>query len=312
MCCGEENNLMGKNKKNLVYIIIILSIITFGIYDYFNGNSLLCSIVNDGDVSNVTKDCKMSVHFLDVGKADCAYVSCGDKNILIDAADKDTSNRVEEYLKRQNVKKLDLVVMSHAHRDHIGQMDIIINDFDIEKFIMPDIPKKIIPTSRTYLSVLKALDERKVNVETAKAGSQIVLGDLIVDIFGPCGIYDDINNTSVVVKLTFGSESFLFTGDASENSELDMVSRGFDLKATVLKVGHHGSKTSTTQKFLDAVKPNYAVISVGEDKNNLPNAKILKRLKSCNIKTYRTDKCGNIVSLTNGKGVEFITERDEK
>lgn len=303
----------GKSKINVFYGIIIVLLLACCAYSYcVTGNNPFSDMLEDTGTSVSSKDYKMSVHFLNVGKADCAYINCGDKNILIDAADKDVSNNVREYLKRQNVEKLDLVVMSHAHRDHIGQMDDVIKNFDIDKFLMPDIPNKIVPTSRTYVSMLKALDEKKVNVEIAKVGSRFSIGDMVIDIFAPCGIYDDINNTSIVMKITFGKDSFLFTGDASEQSELDMIKRGFDLKSTVLKVGHHGSRTSSTWKFLNAVSPDYAVISVKKDKSNLPNERIIKRLNSCNIKTYRTDESGNIVCCTNGDGVTFTTEREEK
>ncbi len=295
-----------------VFILLLLSVTYLTYFTSDSSTNKWREVFNYFELSDVNinkNDYKLRVHFLNVGKADCIYISFGENNILIDAADKEENDNVVEYLKRQNVDKLNLVINSHAHRDHIGQMESVVNNFKVDEFIMPDIPEEIIPTYATYVSLLKALERNNVNVELAQVGRKINIDDMELEILAPCNDYDSINNTSVVVKLTYGTDSFLFTGDAEKESENDMIDREMNLKSEVLKVGHHGSNTSTTQKFLNKVKPRYAVISVGPDRNKLPKDKVIKRLQSNGIKIYRTDENGTIVFLSNGNGLEIITER---
>lgn len=253
----------------------------------------------------------MSVHIMDLGKADSIYIQCKDKNILIDAGDKEIHNRVLEYLNKRSIPNFDLVVVTHPHRDHIGGMEDVINKFSISKFIMPQLKDGVMSTTTTYKNMLLAIEKKNISPQLPKPGESFNIGDMKVEILAPNKVYDDVNNYSVVTKITYGNDSFLFTGDAETLSEHDMISQGFDLQADVLKVGHHGSKTSTSQEFLDAVKPDYAVISVGPDKNNLPKPQIINRLAKNNIKTYRTDFSGTVVFRTNGNGINVFTEKNK-
>ena len=259
--------------------------------------------------TDVFENYDMSAHFIDVGKADSIYVNCKDKNILIDGGEKDTYNTVVEYLKKKGIKKLDLVIASHPHSDHIGGLVEVLNEFKIGKVLMPKLRDDIVPTSKVYENFLLAIDKNNIPVEIAISGNTFYIGNLKIEIFAPNKQYDSINNNSIVAKLIYKNISFLFTGDAEKESEQDILSKNFDIKSTVLKVGHHGSKTSTTNAFLKRVNPEYAVICVGEDKYNLPKKETINKLKNCGAKIYRTDLNGTVVLATNGDDIKVVTSR---
>ncbi len=292
----------------LLLMVLVSIFLSYGDVKNFNWHSIFDKS-NISDITTKKYDAEMQVHFLDAGKADCAYIKCKDKHILIDAADVETTNSVVEYLKRQNVSKFDLIVVSHPHRDHIGQMDNVINEFEIDKFIMSEISDGIVPTSVTYEKMLKSLINHKVDVQNVTVGKIFLIGDTKIEIFGPINEYDNLNNNSIVLKITYGTVSFLFTGDAEKQEEFDIMNSGADLKSTVLKVAHHGSNTSSTQKFLGKILPEYAIISVGPDRSNLPKTSVLERLKKFGTKIYRTDLNGTIIFLTDGEKIDILKER---
>lgn len=308
-----------KNLKNKYFwyigaiLTILIFAISFGFVDFKNKN--MDDVIQNlgsqktSETFNEIQNEDMKVHFLDVGKADCCLIRCKDKNILIDAADKEPTDIVTEYLEREKIEKLDLVVVSHPHRDHIGQMNKVIEKFDIDKFIAAKIPENIIPTSTTYEKMLKALNKKNIKIKYVKGGDKFEIGDLKIEILGPIKSHDKLNSNSVVMKVKYKDVSFLFTGDAEINEEKDILNSNANLKSTVLKVGHHGSKTSSSYKFISKVEPQYAVISVGPDKSDLPKKIILERIgKICN-KIYRTDEKGTIIFKTDGKKINIETEK---
>lgn len=306
-----------KRKIAVISLCIFVSLVSYAIsyfpngylpswdeiFDFFN-----LSTVSDKSSYDFNRY-DMSVHFLDVGKADSIYIHCNDKNILIDAGDIDVKNTVYEYLKKNHVEDIDLAIVSHPHRDHIGEMSKIINEFNIKRFIMPRVPNSITPTFKTYEVMLNTLHENNITVEEPVVGDTFMVGDILVEILGPARGYDEINNNSIITRITYGEDRFLFVGDCEKEEESDLISSGFDFSADVLKVGHHGSKTSTTQKFLNAVNPKYAVVTVGKDSSNLPKQSTIDRLDSNNIEVYRTDINGCVMFLTNGHGVNVKTQR---
>lgn len=254
----------------------------------------------------------MDVHFLNVGKADCIYIKFRDHNILIDAADKDPSSVVKEYLKKQGVSKFDLVAVSHPHRDHIGQMEDVIKEFEIKKFIEPDLPENLIPTGNTYKRMLKAIYSKKVDSELILGAKEIKIDNLKINILGPIEKNEkNINNDSIVMKITYSDVSFIFMGDAQKEEEESILKSGKDVKADVIKIGHHGSKTSSSESFLKKVSPKYAIISVGPDRSNLPKEEILTRIKKLcpGVSIHRTDLEGNIIVSTNGKDIKVKSEK---
>lgn len=299
--------LTNKILWSLIFVVIAVSALVhyhkIDIEKFFNEFS-------NKNFTESHSDYPMSIHILNVGRADSIFIKCEDKNILIDAADKDLNDVVCNYLRRNNVKKLDLVVATHPHRDHIGQMSNVIDQFEIVRFIMPRLKYGVMSTTKTYEKLLKSLDSKHVSPQEPTPGTDFNVGNAKIEIFAPNAQYDKINNYSVVLKITYGNRKFLFTGDAETESEKDMIDAGFDLNSDVLKVGHHGSKTSTSQKFLDAVKPKYAIISVGPDQNNLPKRETLNRLSKNGINTFRTDLNGNIVITTDGNEIKIHKERE--
>ncbi len=301
---------MKKFKKKILWTLI-LAVITIGALVNYHKIDVK-KFFDDNLNKNITdsyNDYPMSIHVLNVGRADSIFIKCEDKNILIDAADKDINDVVCNYLRRNNVKKLDLVVVTHPHRDHIGQMSDVIDQFDIVRFIMPRLKDGVMSTTKTYEKLLKTLNSKHISPQEPVPGTNFSIGNAKIEIFAPNAQYDNINNYSVVLKVTYKNKKFLFTGDAETESENDMINSGFDLKSDVLKVGHHGSKTSTSQNFLNAVKPKYAVISVGPDQNNLPKKETLNRLSKNGISVFRTDLNGTIIIATDGNEIKINSER---
>ncbi len=298
-----------RDKKIFVKICVLIALILsiFFANKYIDTDLVIGEVI--GAVSNKDKS-DFSVHVIDVGNADAIYINCKDHNLLIDAGDIDLDNKVVNYLSAQEVGNLDLVVTTHPHRDHIGGIKSVVNNFNIERMMMPELPDELIPTTATYLNMLNAIKQKGIKVDKPIAGEKFNIGDMKVEILGPISSYKDINDYSIVVKVIYGEHSFLFMGDAEKDSERDLINRGYNLKSTVLKVGHHGSQTSTTNEFLSKVSPKIAVISVGENNYSLPKPNVIKRLINKNIEVYRTDKCGTIIFKSDGEELTISIERE--
>ncbi|HUM58921.1 MAG TPA: ComEC/Rec2 family competence protein [Bacillota bacterium] len=251
---------------------------------------------------------EMKVHFLDVGQGDSILIQFPDgRNMLVDAGGNDDASTVVNYLKKTGVKRLDYLIGTHPHEDHIGSLDTVINSFQIGEVFMP----KVTHTTRTFQDVLEAIDRKGLQINPARAGVTIMEdGMLAARILAPCGEkYDELNDYSAVIMLTCGEVSFLLTGDAEALSEKEILASGASIKADVLKVGHHGSSSSTSAAFLKAVGPRYAVISVGaENDYGHPHQATLDRLKKQNVEVIRTDKQGTIIFTTDGKELSFTTD----
>lgn len=248
---------------------------------------------------------KLKVSFIDVGQGDSILIQApSGKNVLIDGGKTDATNTVESYLRSSSVTVLD-VIATHADSDHIGSLDSVIKDFSIGKVYMPNMTN----SSYTFGDLLLAMQSKGLTFTTAKANISIDLGSGITAQFlAPVkDNYIDANNYSAVLKVTYGSTSFLFTGDAETESENDMISSGANLQSTVLKVGHHGSSSSTSDAFLNAVNPKYAVISVGVNSYGHPTEATLTRLSQHEVSVYRTDKSGTIIAESDGTTVSFDT-----
>lgn len=247
-------------------------------------------------------DAALEVHFIDVGQADCALLVADGHYMVIDGGNNDDADAIVSYLKNQGVKTLDAVVGTHPHEDHIGSLDAIINSFDVEAVYMP----KIMHTSQTFEDVLDAIANKGLKIKAPNPGDTISFHGLPVEFLGPQQEYGDFNNNSIVLKVTAGERSFLFTGDAEETAEKDILNAGYDLQADVLKVGHHGSSTSTSDAFLQAVSPQYAVISVGTgNKYGHPEKVTLDKLQNIGAEIHRTDMEGTVVCSTDGQNILF-------
>ena len=252
---------------------------------------------------------ELKVHFLDVGQGDSILIQFPDgRNMLVDAGGNDDASKVVSYLKKTDVKRLDYLIGTHPHEDHIGSLDTVINSFQIGDVIMP----KVTHTTRTFRDVLEAIDRKGLQIRPAKAGVSIMEdGLLAARILAPCREdYDELNDYSAVIMLTCGEVSFLLSGDAEALSEKDILASGVAVKADVLKVGHHGSNSSTSAAFLKAVGPSYAVISVGaENDYGHPHQVTLDRLRKQGVEVLRTDRQGTVLFTTDGKELSFTTEK---
>ncbi|QHJ84974.1 MAG: ComA-like protein, MBL domain [Bacteriophage sp.] len=249
----------------------------------------------------------MKVHFLDVGQADSIFIDTPSADMLIDAGKNGDGSKVVAYLKEQGVTKLDYVIGTHPHEDHIGGLDDVIRSFDVENVILPE----KIHTSQTYMDVLAAIQEKGLEITVGHSGDNYKLGDVDFTLLSPrTGIDygDNLNEWSVGTKVVNGNNSFVFTGDSEGRSEGDIVSSGLDLHADVMKAGHHGSKTSNSDALLDAIAPKFAVISCG--KNNQyghPDAETLQRYQNRGIQVFRTDEQGTIVATSDGTDITWST-----
>lgn len=251
-------------------------------------------------------DGDMAVHFLDVGQGDCSLIIMpSGEAMLIDTSTKDQADVILEYISYYKIKKLDYLVLTHPHADHIGSAPKIIKSLDIGTILMPDATT----TTKIFEETLNAIDSKNLEITIPKPGEEFKLGKASITVLGPTKDTNDLNNMSIVLRLDYGKTSFLFTGDAEHPSEEDMlkVNKASAFKADVIKLGHHGSSTSSSDDFLSAVDPDYAVISCGKDNSyGHPHTEIIKSLQKKNITYYRTDEKGNIVFSSDGKKVSLL------
>ncbi|HEY8889349.1 MAG TPA: MBL fold metallo-hydrolase [Clostridium sp.] len=248
----------------------------------------------------------LKVSYMDVGQADSILIQQGSSSMLIDAGNNEDSSTVKNYIFNQGITKLDYVIGTHPHEDHIGGMDYIINSFKIGKIYMP----KATSNTKTFRDVVSAIKAKGMKVTVPTVGETFKIGNATATILAPNSSgYKDLNNTSIVIRLTFGNNSFMFDGDAEDVSENEMLSKGLNVGADVLKVGHHGSNSSTTEAFLDKVNPKYAIISVGNGNSyGHPHKSTMDRLKAKGIKAFRTDENGTIIATSDGKNITFNTK----
>lgn len=247
------------------------------------------------------------IHFIDVGQADSALVICDGHYMLIDGGNAGDSDLVYAYLERHGAERLDCMVATHAHEDHIGGLSGALNYAKVETALCPvrDHDTKVFQNMVRYLNV------QGKSLTVPEPGDKFTLGSASVEILGPVREYDDTNDTSIVLRIDYGDTSFLFTGDMETKAERDLIDSGADLRATVLKAGHHGSDTSSSYAFLREVMPRYVVISVGEEnKYGHPSDVVLSRFRDLDAEVYRTDMQGHIIASSDGNTVTFTTEKE--
>lgn len=253
---------------------------------------------------NVTPEgSAIEVHFIDVGQADAALVVCDGKTMLIDGGNAEDSDLMYTYLQKHGVKHLDYVIVSHAHEDHVGGVSGALNYASVGTVFCPVTEYESSP----FKSFKKCVEEAGCEISVPEVGDSFSLGSAEVHILG-CNTTEDTNNSSIVMKIVHGNTSFLFTGDAEIEAEDIILDSGADVSATVLKVGHHGSYTSTGYRFLREVSPQYAVISCGKyNEYGHPHDEPLSRLRDADVTVFRTDVQGDVICIGDGENLTFTT-----
>lgn len=237
-----------------------------------------------------------SVHFIDIGQGDCTLIKTDKGNMLIDAGDNGNESTLLNYLEEQNITELEYFVATHPHADHIGGASEIINKLAVKNVIMPRLTESNTPTTQTYENMLYAVKNSGAKIIAAAPGKSYSFGDVSFTVLSPFEQDDNLNNMSVSLKLSYDKFSFMFTGDAEKEVEEQILKSNADISADVFKLAHHGSSTSNTLDFLEAISPEYAVISCSSDnKYGHPHDEIIESLDSLGIEYYSTYKSGNII-----------------
>ena len=306
MCCYKCGKFKKNIKRNFFEILIILLAFLIinnqdKIKNLFNQNNNQ----NQNDYINPNNDL-LKVHYLDVGQGDSIFIELpNNETMLIDAAESYQSENIINYLKNLNYQKIDYVIGTHPHTDHIGGLKDIINTFEIGKIYMP----KVVSTTKTYENLLMAIKDKNLKINTAKAGTSIIDTDALkINILAPNNsTYTELNNYSVVTKITYGTTKFLFMGDAEKLSENEIKE---NVTADVIKIGHHGSNTSSSIDFIKKVNAKYGIISVGlNNKYNLPKEETITNWENSGTKIYLTSTNGTITAISDGTNIKIESEK---
>ena len=280
-----------KNKTALLALLMVLLLLMSA-----------CGFIIPGNIP----DGALTVYFIDVGQADSALVLCDGGAMLIDGGNVEDSSLLYAFLKEHNISHLDYIVATHAHEDHVGGLTGALNYATVGIALCPVTGYD----SRAFGNFVKYLNEQGVEITVPRFDDTFKLGGAVVTVLAPVKPSDEPNNTSIVLHIKYGETTFLFTGDAEREEEADILDMGYDISSTVLKVGHHGSDTSTSYPFLREIMPEYAVISCGTDNSyGHPHDGTMSRLRDADVTVFRTDMQGTITCVSDGVDVNFSTER---
>lgn len=251
----------------------------------------------------------LRIDYVDVGQADFILLECDGEYMTIDGGNVGDRKIVTDCLTARGISEIDTLVITHAHEDHCGGVSAILDNADVETVYCPVTEYD----TAAFRDVLERLDRDDLEITIPVAGEIFHIGSAQVQVLGPVKQYDDTNNTSIVLKVTYGETSFLFTGDAETESENDIMTMGFDVSADVLKLGHHGSSTSTSYRWLMAVDPVYGVISSNrsdEPDYNHPHEEVVSRLRDAMVTVLRTDLQGTVTCISDGKEISFTVSKN--
>ncbi len=265
-------------------------------------NSESTEVANQNNITPVNGE--LQVYYIDVGQADSILIINKEDAMLIDAGNNEDGEDVVNFIKDKGITKLDYVVGTHPHEDHIGGLDDVINsDIEIENVLMP----KIETTTKTFEDVVDAISNKGLTVKAPSKGDTFTLGDSNLEVMTDSILDEDnLNLSSITLRLQYGNNSFLFMGDSEEENEKTITWP----KTDVLKVGHHGSSTSSSEEFLNEVKPSISIIMAGKDNSyGLPKEEIVERLENVGSKVYRTDENGTIEVTSDGNNINVTTKK---
>lgn len=296
--------MKNKRLKSIISILTLWILLASSITGCSEASSSPASANTFTDASPAASvgDEALEVHFFDVGQGDCTIITQGSHAMMIDAGDNDKGTAVQAYLNYLGISSLEYFIMTHPDADHIGGADVVLYKFDCDTILMPD--KEV--DTRTYDDVIQAMKSKNYTAIHPQIGDSYSFGDASFTVLAPVRQYSDNNNNSIVIKMTHGENTFLFTGDAEEEAEMDILAEGLDVSADVLKAGHHGSSTSTSDDFLEAVSPEYAVISCGEDnKYGHPHAETMNKFRQTGVTVYRTDEQGTVIAISDGSAITW-------
>ena len=304
-----KKKMSKKMKRQLQSLVITL--LVMAAYLLANHFGLLEEVAPDTQPAAAVTGGDLVVHIIDVDQADSILILGPEKNVLIDAGEQKTAKELYSYIQEQGATQLDILIATHPHADHIGGMTHIVQQAQVGQVIMSELKDSIVPTTKVYTNLLGAIADKGLKITKAKSGTEYDLGGgAKLTILAPVALYDDLNNSSVVCRLDYGSTSFLFNGDIEKEAEADILASGANLKVDVFCVPHHGSSSSSTQAYLDAAKPQMATIPLGIDNSyGHPHKEVMKRLEALNIPIYRTDLNGNIVITSDGSTLTVTTEK---
>lgn len=303
-------SILGLDAGNSKYVFILSNIALFtGAIDVFRSFFNMNPNKKRLPIAQKIPYNALKVHFLNIGQGDCILIQQGPNAMLIDAGYWINGRSIVKYLKNKGVEKLDYIIVTHPHPDHIGGMPRVLRHIPVDRMILPMVKYPIQKHREKVEKLLSISNDGNTEIIPACPNTIYKFGKGYFSVLSPNGDrYDRLNNYSIVTKLVFGHTAFLFAGDAEMYLEHEMIKEGFNLKSDVLKVGHHGSYTSTSKEFLQAVSPKYAVISVGRKSlYGHPDKSTLNKLEDIGAVLYRTDKRGTVVAISDGSNVVFDT-----
>lgn len=305
------------NTKKFVTISIILLVVIFAFtiefLDNKNGGAWKNTYKNLGLIDDYSEmpESELAVYFLDVDQSDCSILMNSGKVLMIDTGTPDQVPKIREALQSLGITKIDYLIITHQHDDHMGGAAEIIENYEVANIIMPKLSKINMVTTRAYENLLNTIKEKQVHAIAAEPNLTFDFGNAECAVLAPLSQDENLNNMSAVTKVTFGSTSFLFQGDAEKKVESAILSNGTDVSADVIKVGHHGSKTSSSKKYIEAVSPKIAVISCGmQNKYGHPHAATLETLNNIGADTYITYKYNSLCVKSDGSEITVLNKSE--
>lgn len=309
----KKFNKLPRNKRHTIVtatIVLVVVAVLFAV-DKFYDKPLWQNANKDMEVISdvIEEKNKFYSYYIDVGQGDCEMLKCNNDVVLIDAGDANEYTKIQHTLNAQGVTEINYLIITHMHSDHMYNVQKILSEYRVNNIIMSKLSESNTPTTDLYEKTIDAIANSGAKVYAANPGDKYDLSSFSFNILGPYGQPDNLNNTSVIVRVQFGNTSFLYMGDAETGEEKELMKSGFDYSADVLKLGHHGSKTSTGSKFLANVNPQIAVASCGAgNKYKHPNTETVDKLKKNNVTLYRTDIQGTITVISDGNNFTVRTE----